>query len=159
MATLRALRHTQLSISLRPERPGSTLPGLFNKNMTTSTDISHLFSNTLDLSDWTFHRHKEDFSYDDISIPGLSQDVYRKESPAGTLSVGVFTYRGALAYIAWGFKDHKHCSYHAQIIGNSLRETIKGCPAVVPIRTVNEVVGFTLDGVRFTQEPSDAIAP
>ncbi len=109
--------------------------------------IRDIFGTTLDLSLWTFHHAKETYQYNGVVIPDLKQEVYRRFLNTEELSVGVFTYRGVYAYIAWGPLREVHCAYHAKLneFGN-IHNVIEGCPVVMPIRSEDDtVVGFTLD--------------
>lgn len=111
-------------------------------------DLENLFSGTLDLSGWSKEKVRDNYVYTDVPIPGLRQEVYIKEQDGVIFSVGVFSYRNTLCYIAWGLKKDEHCSFHAPVSPDGkLIETRVGCPDVVPLKDeYGSVVCFTLDG-------------
>lgn len=119
--------------------------------MSVAVNLGNLFSGTLDLSGWQHVKTREDYGYEGISIPGLQQKVYERTVNGVEISVGVFSYKNAPAYIAWGLKRDEHCSFHARLCSKSMVQKVHaGCPDVAPTRNEKrEVVGFTLDGRVF----------
>lgn len=111
-------------------------------------DLKCLFEGVLDLSGWTQYSTKEDYAYDDMPIPGLRQEAYERAIGGEVVSVGVFSYYGVPAYLAWGLKSAVHCSIHAPIgPGATVGDARPGCPRVTHTRNAHGTVnGFILDG-------------
>jgi len=115
--------------------------------------LRNLFQGLLDVHDWKLVAQKDNYAYDGVSIPGLHQDVYQKEDGNRLLSVGIFSYKGQKAYLAWGYADEPHCSFHALLSEDShVQEVRDGCPHVISVKNkTGEVGGFVLDRQeRFT---------
>jgi len=112
--------------------------------------LEELFEDTLDLSDWDHYGTGENYVYNDISIPGLRQDAYRRTLNGQDVSIGVFHYYDRPAYAAWGFKNETHCSFHAPLSPSmQILEVRPGCPDVAPIKNdTGEVTGFILDKIE-----------
>lgn len=109
--------------------------------------LEELFEQKLDLSEWEYLGTKDDYAYDATPIPNLQQKVYQRPLNGEVVSIGVFSYRGRPAYIAWGLKSETHCGFHAPLSAeNKILETRPGCPDVKPKKNrVGKVIGFILD--------------
>lgn len=112
-----------------------------------SPDTKNLFSTKLDLTGWQRYGVKEMYVCDGTPIPGLKQEVYKRTIDGTEMSVGIFTYKGTLAYAAWGVKAEPHCSYHAPLgAGNTIVEVRDGCAEHTILRDAAGMVsGFILD--------------
>lgn len=116
----------------------------------TSLTTKNLFSTKLDLTGWERYGVKEMYVCDGTPIPGLRQEAYKRTIDNVEMSVGVFTYKGMPAYIAWGIKAEPHCSYHAPLLGdNALAPVREGCAEHTILRGADGIVsGFILDGTE-----------
>ncbi|MBM3261507.1 hypothetical protein FJY93_03755 [Candidatus Kaiserbacteria bacterium] len=115
-----------------------------------SNTLETLFINGIDLTEWEHVGSKDDYSYEGVSIPGLQQDVYCRFIEDEEISMGIFTFRGRPAYIAWGRRSDAHCGFHTPLSAeNKILGARPGCPNITP-RKDNDghVVGFILDEIE-----------
>ncbi|WP_025272049.1 hypothetical protein [Haloglycomyces albus] len=99
-----------------------------------------------DLDEFHLHRSIADVDFEGWNLPGLYAYFYRKTTPAGILSVGLYRLRGFETHRAWGWVGEEHCSYHAVTDPYSGRSQgpIPGCPDFTVLHGVNGPYGFTI---------------
>lgn len=114
--------------------------------MSNTLNLRELFTGKLDLSGWeAYGRRLENYVYGGIAVPGLDQEVFKKEIDGTVISVGVFYYNNIPVYLAWGPKADTHCSMHAPISPEKIIGEIQiGCPDVTPTKDGERVIGFSL---------------
>jgi hypothetical protein len=114
--------------------------------------LANLFStgHPLSLVGWQLVRTRDPFVDPRGAYPGLVQRVYTRPDGERTASVGVFSWRNRLVYLAWGYADEPHCSFHAvispqQVVG----EIQSGCPDMKAITDDSGlIVDIQLSGTR-----------
>lgn len=95
----------------------------------------------LDFEEWEQYADTEPFWVDKkYPVPGLRQVCYKKETPEGLVSAGLFTFQGKVTHIAWGLKAETHCSFHKVLGENgSWGEPVAGCA------DVGAIIGITFN--------------
>ncbi len=118
--------------------------------MSTPAKLDAIFTGTLNLVGWELYSVKENYVYDEVSIPGLTQKAYKRVIDGNEMSVGVFYYNDVLVYMAWGLKQAEHCGIHAPLSHDgTILEYRLCCPEVRPrFDTSGAVTGFTLDATE-----------
>ncbi len=115
--------------------------------MQNNQELKLVFTDTLDLIGWTHVVTREDCVYSGVAIPSLRQEVYQKTLNDHKISIGVFYHNNVLTYIAWGYKEAEHCSFHARVTPEGkIIEVMDGCPSLTPeIDKMGNVTGFKIN--------------
>ncbi|MFC4334389.1 hypothetical protein [Salininema proteolyticum] len=98
------------------------------------------------LTDFRYHRTIYDIGFEGVDLPGLDADFYRRSTPAGVLSVGVYRLRGQETHRAWGWVGEEHCAYHAVVdpYSGMLQGPVPGCPDFAVLKLGDRPYGFTV---------------
>ncbi|MFC7479635.1 hypothetical protein ACFQX7_05790 [Luedemannella flava] len=65
-----------------------------------------------DLDEYQLHREADRACVDGVPMPGLSAAFYRRTTPDGEHSVGIYRFAGVEILQAWGYADEPHCRAH-----------------------------------------------
>ncbi|THV39502.1 hypothetical protein [Glycomyces buryatensis] len=98
------------------------------------------------LGHFTHHKTLRNVDFDEIPVPGLDADFYRRPVADRLLSVGVYRFGGAETHRAWGWVGDAHCSWHAywNPAADRFDGPIPGCPELRLLLTEGRAYGFEL---------------
>jgi hypothetical protein len=84
-----------------------------------------------DLSDYRLVRTVSDAPIDGLTVPGLRVLYFDRVRRAGTATAGVYSFRCAEIFVAWGYARETHCRYHAfRDRRGEWEPPLPGCPKV-----------------------------
>ncbi|BCJ77869.1 hypothetical protein CS0771_74130 [Catellatospora sp. IY07-71] len=95
-------------------------------------------------ADYTLHRTVPDIDLEGHVVPGLTGEFYRRPEGAVTATVGLYRYRDAELFMAWGYVGEEHCRWTAyRRPDGAWTAPHAGCPRV---RRRGELLELDLDG-------------
>ncbi|MDI1464915.1 hypothetical protein QEZ54_28490 [Catellatospora sp. KI3] len=82
------------------------------------------------LADFRPHRTVPDIDLEGHVVPGLTGEFFRRPDGDRIATVGVYRYRGAELFMAWGFVGEQHCRWTAYRDDAGWTAPHEGCPRV-----------------------------
>ncbi|GHJ45007.1 hypothetical protein Cs7R123_23490 [Catellatospora sp. TT07R-123] len=82
------------------------------------------------VADYRPHRTVPDIDLEGHVVPGLTGEFFRRPDGDRVATVGLYRYRGAELFMAWGFVGEAHCRWTAYRGEDGWTAPHEGCPRV-----------------------------
>jgi len=99
-----------------------------------------------DLRAYQIHKVIDDIDLEGVVVPGLRGTFHRRPRDGRVETVGLYAYRGAELFMAWGLVGEAHCRYTAYRSDDGWTSPELGCPAIRIIRANGHVRGVDVGG-------------